>query len=421
MKKDKKLLLEIAAKQLFERKRQSLVSILGIILGTAFFLAISSLMQGSEKDFLKRLVDNSPHITISDEFRNARVQPVEKAYSKESLIKLSNLKPKDEIRGIRNYKKIIIFLKNKYENLAISPVLIGQSLVNYAGRDESVTINGMIPSEINSVSTIGKYMTSGKIEDLEANSDGIIIGEELARVLSTKRGNSLKLTTANGISKTFKIVGLFRTGRSSYDKGHTYINLTRAQSLLQKTNRANTMIAKLSDPYQARDLAGKIEKEVSYKALSWQESSEDITNALAIRNVIMYTVVSAVLIVAAFGIYNVISTIVLEKQRDIAILKSIGFYASDIKIIFIVQGIFLGILGCLIGLPLGALFMYALSLVTFKPPGSSQEINMPTDWSIEQFLLAAGFALTSSVLAAYLPSKKAAKVQPVDILRGGAF
>ena len=102
MKKDKKLLLEIASKQLLERKRQSLVSILGIILGTAFFLAISSLMQGSEKDFLKRLVDNSPHITISDEFRDARIQPIEKRYDEKALIKLNNLKPKEETRGNRN-------------------------------------------------------------------------------------------------------------------------------------------------------------------------------------------------------------------------------------------------------------------------------------------------------------------------------
>ncbi len=421
MKKDKKLLLEIASKQLLERKRQSLVSILGIILGTAFFLAISSLMQGSEKDFLKRLVDNSPHITISDEFRDARVQPVEKNYNKNALIKLNNLKPKEEVRGIRNYKKILNFLKNKYKNLAASPVLIGQGLVNYAGKDEAVTINGMIPREINSVSTIGNYMTDGRIEDLEVNSDGIIIGKELARVLSTKKGNSLKLSTANGGSKTFKIVGFFKTGRSSYDKGHIYINIKRAQSLLRKANKANTIITKIKDPYDARILATNIEKEISYKAVSWQENSEDIINTLAIRNVIMYTVVSAVLIVAAFGIYNVISTIVMEKQRDIAILKSIGFYPKDIKTIFILQGLFLGILGCLLGLPLGAVFMYILSLITFKPPGSTQVINMPTDWSIEQFLLAAGFALISSILAAYIPSNKAAKVKPVDILRGGAF
>ena len=117
------------------------------------------------------------------------------------------------------------------------------------------------------------------------------------------------------------------------------------QALLKRPNRANTIIVKLDDPQQAQHVAAEIERRFGYKSVSWQEASEDMMSTLVTRNIIMYTVVSAVLIVAAFGIYNVISTVVLEKQRDIAILKSIGFRARDIRRIFLIQGLLLGIAG----------------------------------------------------------------------------
>jgi lipoprotein-releasing system permease protein len=125
-----------------------------------------------------------------------------------------------------------------------------------------------------------------------------------------------------------------------------------------------------------------------------------------------------VLVVAAFGIYNVISTVVMEKQKDIAILKSMGFSARDIRIIFLSQGVALGFAGCLIGIPLGCAFMLGLMQIELKPPGSTQMVQMPVAWGWSQFVVAAAFAMVASILAAYLPARKGAAVQPISILRG---
>ncbi len=415
-----RLLINIAVRQLVFRKRQSLVSLVGIVLGTGFFIAISSMMKGSENDFLKRLVDNSPHITISDEFRDPRVQPLEAMYPSNAAIEISNTRPVTETRGIRGFEKIIDFLKVKDPGIKVSQVLIGQGLVNYAGKDSPITLNGMIPEDILKVTTIEQNMVEGSIDDLIGYPDGIIIGGELARTLKLKLGNSISITASTGTTRIFKIVGIFRTGRSSYDINQSFLHLKRVQSLVNRPNKANSIIIKLSNPYNARVFAKETEDQVAYKNLSWQESSEDLINTIAIRNKIMYTVVSAVLIVAAFGIYNVISTVVMEKYRDIAILKSMGFYAKEIRIIFLTQGIMLGVAGCMIGVPLGIAFMYSLMQIKFKPPGGTQIIQMPIDWGITQFLVAITFAMTASILAAYLPARKAGAVKPVDILRGGA-
>lgn len=276
----------------------------------------------------------------------------------------------------------------------------------------------MVPKDVDQVSTIASYLTEGSLKDLEANPDGILIGSELARILSLERGESITISATTGQKHAFKIVGIFHTGRAAFDQGQVFLALKRVQALLNRPNRANELVVKLTDPYAARNVAASIEEHLGYKSVSWQEASEDIMSTLALRNIIMYSVVSAVLLVAAFGIYNVISTVVMEKQRDIAILKSMGFHANDIQIIFLTEGLFLGLLGCFLGLPFGAGIMAALGQLNFKFPGTTQLNRMPIDWSWQQFAIAGGFALVAAMSAAWLPSRKAAKVKPVDILRG---
>jgi lipoprotein-releasing system permease protein len=411
------VLAQVALRHLLARKRQTLVSLTGIVLGTAFFLGVSSMMQGSEADFIHRLVDNAPHITVQDEYRNPRLQPVVQLFPT-ALVQMHRVKPVTETRGIRNYKQALAYVRS-IAGLRASPVLQGQGLVSFAGKDQGLTLNGVVPRDLNDTSTIGNYLTVGSIKDLEANLDGIFIGSELARVLSLERGESITISAATGQKRSFKIVGIFHTGRASFDLGQVFLALKRVQALLARPDRANAIVIKLNDPYDARLVASRIEAQLGYKSVSWQEASEDIMSTLALRNIIMYSVVSAVLLVAAFGIYNVISTVVMEKQRDIAILKSMGFHARDIRRIFLMQGTLLGMMGCILGLPLGTAIMIALGRLTFRFPGSSQLTNMPIDWSWQQFAIAGGFAMIAATGAAWLPSRKGAKVNPVEILRGG--
>jgi lipoprotein-releasing system permease protein len=411
------LYFTIALRHILARKRQSFVSLLGIIIGVAFFLAISSLMQGSQRDFIKRLVDNSPHITVHDEYRDAKEQPVQKLY-KDKVIELRSLQPLPETRGIRGYKQVVEDLKTR-PGVRASATLTGQAILNYAGRDNAIVLNGMIPSDMKDLTTVEENMKVGSVDDLIANRNGIIVGSELCRRLMLEVGDNITLTASTGQVRAFKIVGIFQTGNLNYDDQQAFTDIKRVQAMMNKSNRANTIIIKMDDSSKARELASEIEGRIGYKTVSWQEASEDIMSTLAIRNFIMYAVVGAVMLVAAFGIYNIIFTIIMEKQKDIAILKSMGFRAGDIKTIFIIQGCVLGLAGCLFGLPLGASFMYGLSQIVFNPPGASEPINMPIDWSFPQFLIAGVFAFTAAVVASYLPAKKGAKVLPVDILRGG--
>lgn len=411
------LMLGIAYKHLIERRRQSLVSLTGIVLGVAFFLGVASLMRGSEKDFLKRLVDNSPHITVEDQFRKPSLQPLE-ILNKKSIVKVLKVKPLTEIRGIRTYREIIAWAR-KQANLEVGPVLEGSAIVNNAGQQIGITLNGMVPEDIKKLTTVEKYMRQGSVENLAKNTNGILIGAVLAEKLSLLMGDLLTLTAASGRQENFKIVGIFRFGRSSTDERQTYVTLKRAQTLLERPDRINTLIFKLKDPFEAYDVSKEIEARFAFKSVSWQENSEDIMNTIKIRNIIMYAVVSAVLLVAVFGIYNVISTVVMEKLRDIAIMRSMGFSSKDIKQIFLLEGALLGSCGTIVGLLLGVGLMTLLMGIRLKTPGSSDITNLPIDWGWEPFVIAGGAAFFSALLASFIPARHASRVMPVDILRGG--
>lgn len=157
---------------------------------------------------------------------------------------------------------------------------------------------------------------------------------------------------------------------------------------------------------------------MGFKWQSWQERSRDLLNALVIRNVIMYAVISAILLVASFGVYNVISTNVSEKRRDIAIMRAMGFAEADLSTIFLIEGLVIGVCGAVAGFALGLMLMQALAAIPFRIQG--QLIHLPLDRSWRQFAIAGAVSLGSAALAAWLPARRASALPPVDILRGAA-
>ena len=408
--------LGIALTHLIHRKRSTLVSLIGIVLGVAFFLAVSSLMRGSEYDFIKRLVDNSPHITLSDEYRNPASQSAVSRWP-DGAVEVRRVKPLNEVRGIRGHAQKLAFIES-LPGLRAAPTLVSSVVLTFAGRTQGVTLTGAIPAKMKQVSTIEEKLIDGSLDALAANSNGIIIGVGLAKKFGLSMGSVLNVASATGEVRALKIVGIFRTGNAGYDETQTFVSLKRAQSLLDRPNRINRFIIQLDDPYTARDVAAIIEARTGYKSVSWLEASEDLMSVLFVRNMIMYSVVSAILVVAAFGIYNTISTIVMEKTHDIPILKSMGFHARDVRRIFLAEGVILGLIGSGMGVLLGTGLMALLGRVEIKPPGVSELVHLPIYWGYEQYLLAAGFALVSAMGAAYLPARKAGQVQPVAILRG---
>jgi lipoprotein-releasing system permease protein len=413
-----RIAVSIALTHLTSRPRATLVSLGGVILGVAFFLAVSSLMRGSEMDFLRRLIDNNPHITVYDEHRDPQRQPAQLRWPAGAVAVL-HVKTTAEPRGIRNWRGLLEVAAQLPGSRA-APVLTDSVVLVFAGRPQGVTLSGVVPALMKQVTTLEEKMSVGSLDDLAADADGVVVGTGLADKFHLHRGSAVSVVTASGGAHTLHVSGIFRTGNASYDEGQAFVVLKRAQSLLGRPDRVNRIVLQLADAQGARAEARRLETTAGYKAVSWVEASEDVLSLLLVRNIIMYSVVSAILVVASFGIYNTLSTIVIEKSRDIAILKAVGFTHADIRTIFLLEGLVIGGLGSLAGLAAGSAIMVGLEQVALRPPGVTEIVHLPIWWGGEQFAIASAFALASAVAAATLPARRASRVHPVDILRGAS-
>ncbi|MBN8503783.1 MAG: ABC transporter permease, partial [Burkholderiales bacterium] len=332
---------------------------------------------------------------------------------------LPRVKPQRETRGIRGWPRVLDSLRRQ-DGVRVAPVLSGAVVLSFAGRLQGLQLSGIEPEAMQGVSTIDDKMVQGSLEALDADAGGIVLGEGLMKQFQLRLGGTVSVQAAGNQARAMKVVGVFRTGNQSYDEGQAFVKLSRAQSLFGRENRVNRLIVQLDDAQAAAPLAASIEAEHGYKAVSWTEANQDILALLVVRNTIMYTVVSAILVVASLGIYNTLSTVALEKTKDIAILKSMGFHAAELQRIFLIQGLFVGGVGGVLGLLLGGALMSVLAQIPIKPPGATDVTQLPLHWGADQFLLAAGFALLSALAASWLPARKAARLHPVDILRGAA-
>jgi lipoprotein-releasing system permease protein len=167
-------------------------------------------------------------------------------------------------------------------------------------------------------------------------------------------------------------------------------------------------------------VARRIEAWIGYRTESWDEANEGVLQVFVVRNTIMYTVVGSILLVAAFGTYNIVSTITHEKTHDIAILKSLGFRERDIRRLFLLQGVIMGAAGAALGWLFGFGLYRILGAVQVKGPGMAEAANLPVTFQPLHYVVAAAAALASAAVASYLPARRAARLNPVDIIRGAA-
>lgn len=412
------LLLELARGMLRRRRRQTLVSVSGVALGVAFFIAIAALMRGFQTYFVNQIIDVAPHITVKDDTRTPPAQPAELALAM-GAVQVHGVKPRDRIRGIRAAGDKLAILE-AMEGVAAAPVLQGQALLRFGSRDVSASLTGIDPLRHARVSNIEKDMIAGRLEDLRSTANGLIIGDGLAWKLGAQLGDTITVVSPAGVTLSMKIVGLFRTGIQNVDQASGFTLLKVNQVLQNRPNVINQILLRLEDVRQAEPLARQIEARFGDRTESWEEQNRNILTVFVIQNAIMYSVVGAILLVAAFGIYNIISTVVFEKTRDIAILKSLGFTEGDIQRLFLVQGIIAGILGAIVGCLLGALMVEALAQVRFgtETPAGNDRFILARDWRF--YVAASLFAVGAAGIAAVIPARRASRLDPVQVVRGAA-
>jgi lipoprotein-releasing system permease protein len=413
-----RLLFDIAFGHLRTRKRQTIVSTLGVAMGVGFSMAMGALLEGSQRDFIGRIVDYLPHVVIKDEFREPQTQPVYQAYPG-ALVSIRGVKPQEELRGIKDPMRKLEAL-DAIPSLRAAPSMRAQVFFRYGGKSVPAAVMGIDPDRERLASRLEKDIFEGSLQALRGAPNGLLMGVGLAKKLGVSVGGTLTAVSTSGAVMKMKVVGMYRTGIVSLDNYETYALIKKAQILEAKPNVVNQIRMRIDEATGAVETARELEARWGYKAESWQEANEGFLSFFVVRNVIMYVTVAAILIVASFGIFNVVSTVVYEKTRDIAILKSMGFSAHDIRVIFLIEGLAVGIVGTLIGWALGVGLVQALRQVKFKMQMVTDVQGFILSLTWMHFAVAGSVAILSAVMAAWLPARKASKVNPVEIIRGAA-
>ena len=411
-----KLIFNIAWTHVSSRVRQTLVGMAGVSMGVGFTIMMAGLMQGSQIDFLRQLVDTMPHITVEDERRSVPTQPAEQEYGAVQMSDIANVGRRP---GIKYPESVMSSLRSWIPG-DVAPSVRTTAIINHGGARIGITLTGIDPRRELQVSKLAAQMREGKLDDLSRASNGVIIGEALAEKLGLKTGNSVLLVGGQGVQLNSTVTGLFRSGLKRVDESQIYSLMGPAQVMMGQSGVVNQLRLRLTDPMLAQKVAAQVEAQTGYKSVSWQEANADLLSTFSVRDFIVLTVMGAMLLTSSFATYNIISTITHEKRADIAIMKSLGMREHAVRWIFIIEAAMIGVVGILFGWVLGYLLCYGWSKITIFNPLTGTTVPLQIYYSLMHYVAAGGISLLCCAGAAYFPARKATRVHPVDIIRGAS-
>lgn len=417
---DLRLILSISKTHLLTRKKQSLIAALGVTFGIGTYIIMMGFMNGLNGLLDGLILNRTPHIHLYNEVEPSKKQPLDlyKGYGDREKF-IQSIKPKTEQTRIHNALPLLGFLNKQNYVRGATPQVKAQAF--YLGG--SIQLNGSLTGidvmKESNLYNLGDYIVEGGTRDLAQNENGILLGAGVAKKLSLKVGDVIQVSSTKGEIQPLKIVGLYQSGIADIDNIQSYVNLKTAQRLMGESDNYITDInVKLYDLEKAPELAKEMAELFDLTAVDIQTANAQFETGSSVRTMISYAVSITLLIVAGFGIYNILNMLIYEKMNDIAILKATGFSGRDVKYIFISQAIIIGLIGGIIGLILGYSVSVIIDNTPFDTPALPTIKTFPVDYQIKYYVIGILFSTISTFLAGYLPSRKAEKIDPVDIIRG---
>ena len=411
---------EIAFTYLAARKKQTLVASMGVMFGISMFIFMQSLMKGTNDYFEKSSFSATPHIRLYSENKMADAHLLNSFLKDNSTKILVNPKQLKQNQGLTNPYGMINQIKKDPLVAYVTP-MVTANVIYTSG---SVEINGIVSGvnivEEDKMFDVQGNMISGDLHDLDRVNNGLLIGKGIADKLSLHTGDNITVSSSTGGAMIMRVVGIYASGLKQLDDTRSYANIIQAQNMLGKDRSYVTDIKiNLKDYNKAPGVARNLETITGYKAEDWVMSNEQLKTAFKIRAIILNSVIGVILLVAGFGIYNILNMTIYEKIKEIAILKAEGFSGGAVTSIFLQQAIYIGLMGGIIGIIFGFLMSLGMSSVYI---GSSTAMGtlkyFPMSFYIPHYIEAVCFGVLTTCAAGYFPARKASRVDPVTIIRG---
>ncbi|MFY7911886.1 MAG: ABC transporter permease [Emticicia sp.] len=403
---------EIAYTHLFSKKKQTLVAALGVTVGIAIFIFMNSLMNGFEVSSVESLFKSTPHLRIYKNDALSKSLIVSSDSSKINLI--SNPKITSESKKIVNPSQLLKLIKNEPEVVGVTPSVSGNVFYKNGDSEVAGRISGVVIEEQNAMFNLQSYIVDGHYSNLSNYQNGIIVGVGIADKLNLKVNDNLTITSAMGVNKLMKIVALLQTGNANIDKTLAYVNLPIAQQLQKQSPSYITDIyVNIKNYEQTKLYLSKYQQLTGYDIEDWETANASAAAANKMRKMMAMAISMSIMLVAAFGIYNILNMTIMEKLNDIAILKALGFSGKDIVKIFVTEAIIIGLIGIAFGLVLAVILINLMSNMWVGGDIGFFPIRVFPKY----FGIGVVFGLVVTFLAGYLPARKAAGLDPISIFR----
>ncbi|MBP6335394.1 MAG: ABC transporter permease [Bacteroidia bacterium] len=415
-----KLIWDIALSMSLARWKQTLVAAIGVTFSITMFITLLGFMTGLN-DMLDGLILNrTPHIKLYNEIKpnkNQAIDMIEKDGDQHNFIR--SVKPNAKRLEIYNVSAIMTAIQNDSRVLGVAPKISAQVFYNVGALDITGIINGIDINAENRLFFFSDYVTTGNFLDLMNTPNSIILGKAAADKMLAEIGDVIQVTSAKGERIQLKVVGYFQSGLQDIDKVQSYASLGTTQKLLGVNKNYITDIqVKLKDINNAPAISKEYATAFNVDTEDIQTVNAQFETGTAVRTLISYSVGITLLIVAGFGIYNILNMMIYEKMDSIAILKATGFSGSDVNSIFITISLGIGIFGGIFGLLFGFLLSLFIDQIPFNTAALPTIKTFPVNYDLIFYIIGVSFAILTTYLAGFFPARKASKIDPVTIIRG---
>lgn len=405
-------------RQLISRKKQTLLILLGISFGTLLYVSITGLQLGMREYIFEQLLSNTAHILISGSEKDILPESITEVLygdNKNVFWRVAPAGKRDETK-IKNVQGWYQFLDKETEVLDYSPRLSTNVLLGSGQFSAPVNLIGTLPEKHARVSHIEKYIKQGSFLNLKSGGNSLVIGSGVAKKLGVHLNQIVNVSSRAGLSRPYKIVGILHFGNEQIDQSIAYAHLKNVQTVTQRPGRVSEIAVALWDVEKSNITASFWKNISTDKVQDWKEANKAFMEVIGVQDFSRYFITWSVLLVAAFGIYNVLTIMINQKKREIAILRAIGYSPARIFQLIFYQGIVLGMVGGLLGLFLGWLMCLWIGSINFGfEIGGSNNLLISYDWQI--YFSAFITANISALIASFIPAWEAKNLTPMDIIR----
>lgn len=412
----------LALRYLIERRRQTILTLLGVFFGTLAYVAVSGFFVGFQGFLVQQLVNSSAQVHI--QARQDYLQPhdLDGAFFGPDFERAFWINPPAGVKGFLSVQSPQTWygrLAKDPRVEAYSPQMMAPALFTLGKFSVAANLVGCEPAQQSRVTSIAEYMVEGKFTDIGVGGNRLILGDELMKRLGVSVGQTVLVSVGINRPTPFKVVGRFYTGNRGLDL-QAYSAIGDVQKVNGTPKRVTEIAVRLKDYSDADAMANTWSRIAPERVESWSQQNAHILSVFAIQNALRFTMIMTVLIVAGFGIYNILNMTVNQKRQDIAILRALGYDTFDIVMLFFSQGLIVGVIGGALGLLAGYLVCRWLQTISFFPgsPASPQG-HLQISMSLKIYVHAGVMALLSSSIASILPARAAGKLTPIEIIRQG--